>query len=63
MPHSLDDDILCAVSTDISGGGMGFILPLSENLKKTKIKIKVCTFLGGLKNYGFVFSISTNDAL
>ena len=40
MPHSLDDDILCAVSTDISGGGMGFILPLSENLK-IKIKIKL----------------------
>ena len=57
MPHSLDDDILCAVSTDISGGGMGFILPLSENLK-IKIKIKlVYTILVGLlkKKYGFCF--------
>ena len=62
MPHSLDDDILCAVSTDISGGGMGFILPLSENLKiKIKIKLVYTILVGLLKKIRIGYVLKSTD--
>ena len=36
MPHSLEDEMLWEVSTDIKGGGIGLILPFKENLKRKR---------------------------
>ena len=39
-PFSLALDMLCEVSTDINGGGIGLILSFNEYLKYIKINVK-----------------------